>query len=252
MKSGNPALSDKVFNKSITRSIGESMTLQGTINKTFILLALVFATAIFTWEKTMPAFGDVAPGAGSYGYVMAGVIGGLIFAIATIFKNNWAPITAPAYALFEGLALGAISAIYEIQYGGIVFQAIFLTFGICLALLLAYKSRIIKVTEKFRMGVVAATGGIFIVYMLSFVLSFFGVTIPYIHGSGLIGIGLSVFICIVASLNLVLDFDFIEKASSRGDVPKYMEWYGAFGLIVTLVWLYLEILRLLSKLNSRD
>ena len=177
--------------------------------------------------------------------------GGLIFAMITVFKKTWAPITAPIYAILEGLALGSISAMYEMRFAGLPMQAVGLTFGVLVALLLVYRTGIIRVTDKFRMGVVAATGGIFVFYLLTWILGFFGVRFPSVYGAGPLGIGISVAIVIVAALNLVLDFDFIESGARAG-APKYMEWYGAFGLMVTLIWLYLEILRLLSKLRSRD
>jgi uncharacterized YccA/Bax inhibitor family protein len=159
-------------------------------------------------------------------------------------------VTAPIYAALEGLALGGISAVFESRYPGIVSQAVFLTFGTLAALLIAYRSGWIKATENFKLGVVAATGGIFFVYLISFVLSFFGVSIPLIHGSGVFGILFSLFVVVIAALNLVLDFDFIEQGAEQG-APKYMEWFAAFGLMVTLIWLYLEVLRLLSKLQQR-
>ena len=179
------------------------------------------------------------------------MIGGLIVAILTIFKKHLSPITAPIYALLEGVALGGLSAFFESMYPGIVFQAVTLTFGVLFALLFAYRSGLIKVTQNFRMGVVAATGGIAIVYLVSWLMNMFtGSGISMIHESGWMGIGFSAFVVVIAALNLVLDFDFIEAGAKQG-APKYMEWYGAFGLTVTLVWLYIEILRLLSKLRSR-
>jgi uncharacterized YccA/Bax inhibitor family protein len=182
--------------------------------------------------------------------MLVGIIGGLIVALVTVFKQTWAPVTAPVYGLLEGLAIGGISAMFEAQYPGIVIQAVALTFGTCLVLLLAYKSRLIQATENFKLGVVAATGAIALIYFVSFILRMFGVHMPYIHGSGLIGIGFSIAVVTIAALNLVLDFDFIERGVQTG-APRYMEWYGAFGLMVTLIWLYIEILRLLSKLRSR-
>jgi uncharacterized YccA/Bax inhibitor family protein len=167
-----------------------------------------------------------------------------------VFKKNWAIVTAPLYAVLEGLVLGGLSATFEARFPGIVIQAVGLTFGTLFALLLAYKSGVIKATENFKLGVVAATGGIALVYLAGFVLGFFGVSIPYIHGSGTIGILFSLVVVVIAALNLVLDFDFIESGAASG-APKYMEWYAAFGLLVTLIWLYLEILRLLAKLRSR-
>ena len=168
-----------------------------------------------------------------------------------IFKKTWAPFTVPVYALLEGLFLGGISRFFEDRFPGIASQAIILTLGILGALLLAYKSKLIKPTENFKLGIAAATGGIFLIYMINIIMGFFGSSIPMIHESGMIGIGFSVFVVIIASLNLVLDFDFIEQGVEQG-APKYMEWYGAFGLLVTLIWLYLEILRLLAKLQSRN
>jgi uncharacterized YccA/Bax inhibitor family protein len=245
MRTGNPTLSDKAFAGFGHQYVeaNQTMTLQGTVNKTGILLLLLFITAAWVWN--MAYTGDTA---NIQLWMFGGLIGGLIMAIVTMVKPNFAPITAPLYAMLEGLALGAISIFFEMRYPGIVVQAIGLTMGILLALLMAYKSGLIKATENFKLGVVAATGGIFLVYMFSFVLGFFGINMPYIHQSGMIGIGFSLFVVVIASLNLVLDFDFIESGAENG-APKYMEWYGAFGLVVTLVWLYIEILRLLSKLN---
>ena len=180
-------------------------------------------------------------------------VASFIVAMVTIFKKTWAPVTVPIYAVLEGLALGGISYMYkEAFYPGIVSQAILLTVSIFAALLFAYKTRIIKPTENFKLGVFAATGGIFLVYIASLIMSFFGASMPIMDPSNasLLSIGFSLFVVVIASLNLVLDFDFIEEGAEKG-APKYMEWYGAFGLLVTLVWLYLEILRLLAKLNSR-
>ncbi|MFC1808922.1 Bax inhibitor-1/YccA family protein [Candidatus Omnitrophota bacterium] len=241
MRTGNPTLRNNAFSQVAPLASGEVMTIQGTVNKTFILLLLVLFTASLTWRNPasmMPLIG-------------IGAIGGLIVALVTIFKKEWAPVTAPIYALLEGLVLGGISALFEKQYPGIVIQAVGLTFGTLAALLMAYKSRIIQATENFKLGIFAATGGIFLLYMVSWIMSFFGTSIPFIHESGLLGIGFSLVVVVIAALNLVLDFDFIEKGAEQG-APKYLEWYGAFGLMVTLIWLYLEILRLLSKLRSRN
>ncbi len=171
-------------------------------------------------------------------------------ALVTAFKREWAPVTTPIYALLEGLFLGGLSLLYEQQFPGIVMNAVGLTFGTLAALLLAYRSGLIKATENFKLGIFAATGGIALLYLVSMGLGFFGIRIPLIHGSGVIGIGFSLFVVGIAALNLVLDFDFIERGAESG-APKYMEWYGAFGLLVTLIWLYIEILRLLAKLQSR-
>jgi uncharacterized YccA/Bax inhibitor family protein len=183
--------------------------------------------------------------------MLVGLIGGLIFSMVTIFKKTWAPVTAPIYALLEGLVLGGLSAVFDLRYPGIGIQAVSLTFGTLFVLLLAYSSGLIKVTQKFRLGVIAATGGIMVFYLLEMVLGLFGIQFTSINGSGLMGIGFSLIVVAVAALNLVLDFDFIEQGVQAG-APKYMEWYGAFGIMVTLVWLYLEILILLSKLRSRN
>ena len=245
LRTSNPALNESIF-RGEGVGYGEGMTISGTVNKTGILLICVVATAAWTWNRFMSLGPESV-----MGLIAVGTIGGLIFAMITIFKRTWAPVTAPIYALLEGLALGGISAVYETRFSGIPMQAVGLTFGTLIALLLVYRAGIIKVTDKFRMGVVAATGGIFAFYMLTWILSFFHITFPSFYGAGLLGIGISVVVVIVAALNLVLDFDFIESGARAG-APKYMEWYAAFGLMVTLVWLYLEILRLLSKLRSRD
>jgi len=242
MRTTNPILKDQVFSQSLPGV--ETMTLQGTVNKTVVLLALVVIGAGYTWNLFINQGAQaVMPWLGT------GLIGGFIVALLTVFKPNWSPATAPAYAVLEGLALGGISALFEQRFPGIVIQAVGLTFGTLLALLFAYKSGLIKATENFRLGVVAATGGIALVYLASWIGGMFGWQIPLIHESGTVGILFSLFVVVVAALNLVLDFDFIERGA--GVAPKYMEWFGAFGLVVTLVWLYLEMLRLLSKLRSR-
>ncbi|MGH9745871.1 MAG: Bax inhibitor-1/YccA family protein [Candidatus Acidiferrales bacterium] len=246
MRTSNPALNEKIF-QGEHAATGEAMTLQGTVNKTGVLLICVIATAAWTWNLFLHSHSQqtVLP------LALLGGIGGLVFALITIFKKTWAGVTAPIYALLEGLVLGSISAMLELKYPGIAIQAVSLTFGTLVILLLAYRSGLIPVTEKFRLGIVAATGGIALFYVLQIVLGLFGVHFTAVNGSGAIGIGFSVFVVIVASLNLVLDFDFIETGVRMG-APKYMEWYSAFGLMVTLIWLYFEILRLLSKLRSRD
>ncbi|WP_372868406.1 Bax inhibitor-1/YccA family protein [Planomicrobium okeanokoites] len=244
MRSGNPSLKKEAFEKFDTVGSGQTMTIGGTVNRTFILILLVLATFVYSWNQFVENPGSVLP------LILIGAIGGLIVALITIFVPKVSPFTAPLYALLEGLFLGAISAQYEAQYGDIVFQAVLLTIAVLFSLLLVYKSGLIKVTQNFRMGVIAATGAIFLVYLVSFIGGFFGFNVPYLHDSSPIGIAISVIIVIIAALNLVLDFDFIENAAASR-VPKYFEWYGAFGLLITLVWLYLEILRLLSKIRSR-
>jgi len=240
IRSGNPALKGSIFTGVQAVSGEKAMTIQGTTNKTIISLGLVILTASWAWANPQIA----AP------FLWPAVIGGFIVAIVTVFKKEWAPITAPVYAAVEGVALGVISLVFEKSFPGIVKQAVALTFCVLFSLLIIYKSRLIKPTENFKLGVFAATGGIALIYLVSIIMGFFGGRIPFIHDSGPIGIGFSIFVVIIAALNLVMDFDFIEKGAEYG-APKYMEWYGAFGLIVTLVWLYLEILRLLAKLQSR-
>tara|TARA_B110000444_G_scaffold232746_1_gene241656 strand:- start:1 stop:738 length:738 start_codon:yes stop_codon:yes gene_type:complete len=238
LRSGNPVLSNKTFNNIIS---GDShMTIEGTVNKTAISLLLLVGTGYFTFDIINPI---LLIGCG---------IGGFVIAIITVFKKEWAPITVPIYAILEGGMLGGISYMYNSLYDGIVTNAILLTVGILVSLLIAYRSGYIKATENFKLGIFAATGGIAIVYLINFVMGFFGsgLGVMSINNASPLSIGFSIVVVIIAALNLVLDFDFIEEGSEKG-APKYMEWYGAFGLLVTLIWLYLEILRLLAKLNSR-
>jgi len=252
MRSGNPVLSDSTFldlgSGAVLSRPADAMTLNGTIAKTGFLLFLTVLTAAFAWSQSISPAG---PTAAAPIYMWGGVIGGLIVAFITIFKKQWSPVTAPLYALLEGFFLGAISAVFAHLYEGIVMQAVMLTFGTLFAMLFAYRSGMIKVTQKFRAGVVAATGGIMLIYLATIGLGFFGINIPYIHESGLIGIGFSLFVVVIAAMNLVLDFDLIESGIEHG-APKYMEWFGGFALLVTLIWLYVEFLRLLAKLQSRD
>ena len=241
MRTSNPTLRADTFSSTATDTIsGEVMTIQGTVNKTLVLLLLTFFTASWAWKQALQATG----------FMPLGLFGGLICALILIFKKEWAPVLAPIYALFEGLFLGGFSMIFERAYPGIVIQAVSLTFGTLFVLLMAYKTRLIQPTEKFKLGIVAATGGIMIVYLVSIVIGFFGGHMPMIFGSGPVGIGFSIVVVIIAALNLVLDFDFIEQGAQQG-APRYMEWYAGFGLLVTLIWLYLEILRLLAKLQDR-
>ena len=242
LRSGNPTLNAKTFS-GFDMTASQSMTISGTVQKTGFSLLLLMAAALFTWNLSA---GD--PRAG--GLMMVGMIGGFVLALITIFKQHHAKYTVPAYSIFQGLALGGISKFFETMYPGIVTQAVMLTFGTLGALLLAYISGLIKPTENFKLGIVAATGGIAFVYLISWVLSWFSVSVPLIHSNSNMGILFSIGVVVIAALNLVLDFDFIEEGAEKG-APKYMEWYGAFGLMVTLIWLYLEILRLLAKLSSR-
>ncbi len=247
MKTGNPALSAKTF-EGLPVLLVKEMTIEGTVNKTLILLALVLITSGWTWSQFYAAkdITDVLF------YVWIGAIGGFVVGLVTIFKPTWAPITSPIYALLEGLVIGSLSAIFESAFPGIVIQAVGLTFGTLLCMLIAYKSGLIKVTENFILGVVAATGAICLIYIIDIIgLYFFGSSMPFIHESGWFGIGFSLFIVVIAALNLVLDFEFIRQGAENG-APKYMEWYTAFALIVTLVWLYLEMLELLAKIRGNQ
>jgi uncharacterized YccA/Bax inhibitor family protein len=247
-KSANPALPSDVFIRQERVTGGsQTMTISGTVNKIGILLAVLMVAAYYTFNM----FNNPANQAMAGGLMLGGLIVGLILALIITFKKTAAPVLAPIYALVEGVVLGGFSAFMEMRYTGIATQAMTLTFGIFIALLLIYKMRLIKVTENFKLIVASATGGIFIFYLISMIAGLFHVNIPLIHSSGIFGIGFSVFVVAIASVNLVVDFDFIEQGEEHG-APKYMEWYGAFGLLVTLVWLYIEILRLLAKLRSRN
>ena len=238
-RTGNPALKESTF-RGVSRAVGEeAMTLQGTVNKTGISLLILLAAAAFVWNSANPQ-----------PFVLVGLVGGLVTALVTVFKNTAAPVTTPLYAAFEGLLLGGLSLVFEARYPGIVVNAVALTFGTLAVLLVAYSSGLIRPSENFKLGIVAATGGVALLYFVSIVMGFFGKSIPFIHDSGPIGIAFSLFVVGLAALNLVLDFDFIERGAAMG-APRYMEWVGAFGLLVTLVWLYLEILRLLAKLQDR-
>jgi uncharacterized YccA/Bax inhibitor family protein len=252
MRTANPALSSKSFG-GFARPRGglqsdvvpATMTIQGTVNKSLLLLAMVVGAAALPWWLMASDPSAAMP------LVWLGALAGFITAMVTIFKQSWSPVTSPIYAVCEGLFLGGISALFEARFPGIVFQAMALTFGVLGVLLVVYKTGAIKATENFRLGVVAATGAIALVYLVTFVMRMFGFDVGFMHSSGWLGIGISMVVVVVAALNLVLDFDFIEKGAESG-APKYMEWYGAFGLLVTLVWLYIEILHLLAKLQGRD
>ena len=241
IRSANPALRRKVFEGVLGTAGGEQvMTIDGTVNKTGLMLFILIAGATLTWSDPQ------ATG----GWIMLGVFGGFITAMVTVFKMEWARYTAPLYALLEGFFIGGISSIFETQYPGIVIQAVLLTFGTAAAMLFAYKTGLIKVTQKFRLGVIAATAGIFLAYFISFIIGLFGIHLNFIFGGGSFAIIFSLIVVGVAALNLVLDFDFIEEMSTQ-NAPKYMEWYGAFGLMVTLIWLYIEFLRLIALTQRR-
>lgn len=248
MRSANPTLPANTFTGFGYRATGvETMTTQGVVMKTALLLLCVLLSAGWTWMQFVKSGND--PAAISL-WMIGGAIGGFVVAMITAFKKEWSAVTAPIYAVLEGFFIGGLSAMLEASYPGIAIQAAMLTFGTLAAMLALYQFGIVKVTENFRMGVLAATGGIAIVYLIAMVLSFFHIQIPGIFGNGWVGIGFSLFVCGIAALNLVMDFDFIEQGARLG-APKYMEWYGAFALMVTLIWLYIEVLRLLAKLRER-
>ncbi|AXY76318.1 Bax inhibitor-1/YccA family protein [Paraflavitalea soli] len=246
-KSGNPALSEKIFDKAIGTQHTDVMSVRGTLNKFGILFLLVMATAGLAWKMA-------ASGVNVMPYMIGSAIVGFILALVTIFKPQWAGYTAPLYALAEGFFLGTISSYYNFAFAklapNIIMQAVGLTFGVVLAMFALYYFRVIQATERFKSIVITATVGIGIFYLIAIVLRLFGISIPFIHEGSTIGIIFSLVVVGIAALNLILDFDMIEQGAQRG-APKFMEWYGAFGLLVTIVWLYLEILRLLAKLSDR-
>jgi len=245
-KSSNPIFGRAAFEKVAASSQGV-MTLNGTINKSVIMLLLVIVAASYTFRMFMElqSISEVMP------YMITGVIGGLIAALVTMFKKEWAMVSAPLYAAFEGLFLGGVSAIFESMYPGLVIQAVLLTFGVFFIMLMSYRTGLIKPTKKMMAGIAAATGAIFLVYLVNMIMSMFGASIPMIHSNGIIGIIFSLVVVGIAAFNLIIDFKVIEDGVEM-QAPKYMEWYGAWGLMVTLIWLYLEILKLLAKLASRD
>lgn len=246
-KSGNPVLGEKAFRGlTLSGDSADRMTIQGTMNKTGLLMLLVLAGAYYTWDM-------FAKGQNVQMFMIGGMIGGFILALVTVFKKEWAPYTAPAYALMQGLFLGAISAMYQFAFEdkmpNIITNAVGLTVSVGIAMFLLYHFRVIKVTEKFRSIIVMATVGIMLFYLIVIIARLFGANVGFMHDSSPLGIGLSLFIIGIAALNLLLDFDMIEQGSAAG-APKYMEWFGGFALLVTLIWLYLEILRLLSRFAS--
>jgi uncharacterized YccA/Bax inhibitor family protein len=241
--SGNPTLNERVFTGGAPVT-GDAMTVQGTIDKTAVLLVLTVVAAAASWVL------GTAGGAGIGGWALGAALAGLVVAIVTFVRPQWSPYTGPLYAVLEGVFLGLVSMVFEASYPGIATQAVALTFGVLGAMLLVYRTGLIKVTQRFRAGVAAATLAIFVTYMVSLVLGLFGVRVPLLNDASPLGILISLAIVVVAALNLVLDFDLIERGARAG-APRYMEWYAAFGLLVTLVWLYLELLRLLAKLRER-
>jgi uncharacterized YccA/Bax inhibitor family protein len=251
-KSGNPTLTEKMFDKSLglDANMNGTMSVKGTINKFGFMMLMLIAGAAYNWHLYEELKQDTANT-----LMLVGIFGGLIAAFAIIFKPNWAPVLAPIYALLEGLFIGGISAVmnaaFAEKYPGLVMQAVGLTFGVALAMFLLYNFRIIKATERVKSVIISATVGIGIFYLLTMLLGFFGVNVSFMHDSSMLSIGISLFVVCIAALNLILDFDMIEQGAERG-APKFMEWFGAFGLMVTIVWLYIEMLKLLSKLSSRD
>jgi uncharacterized YccA/Bax inhibitor family protein len=248
LRSRNPVLNAKTFERYAQTGVaGETMTVEGTVNKAALLLFLVVAAAAWPWYNYFSSGGtyDVLP------LLMGGALIGFVVGLVTTFAPSYAALTAPIYAVCEGLALGSLSALLEQSYHGIVVQAVSLTFAVFAVMLIAYRARLIRATEKFKMVVITATASIALLYLVDLALVFFaGWNVPFIHESGTIGILFSLFVVGLASLNLILDFSFIEEGVTN-NAPKMLEWYGAFGLLVTLVWLYLEILRLLAKLRRR-
>jgi uncharacterized YccA/Bax inhibitor family protein len=249
-KSSNPTLTQKIFDTNSTMTGAQGvMSVRGTMNKFGFMLLMLLGGAFYTWNL----YSTGNPGEMKT-LMLVGLFGGLIAAFAIIFKPTWAPWVAPAYGLLEGLALGGISAVmndmFKVNYPGLVMQAVGLTFGVAIAMFLLYSFRIIRATEKFRSMIFSATLGIGIFYLITMVAGFFGVSMPFMTDSSPLGIGISLFIVAIAALNLIIDFDMIEQGAAQG-APKFMEWYGAFGLMVTMVWLYMEILRLLSRFAKR-
>ncbi|HEY0041655.1 MAG TPA: Bax inhibitor-1/YccA family protein [Flavisolibacter sp.] len=247
-KAGNPAFNEKTINNIQIEAGQELMTVDGAIKKFGLMLVMVLGAASFTW-------GAYYQGVNVMPWAMGASIGALIIAIIIIFKKIWAPYLALAYALLQGLFLGAISAVLDDAFGktypDLIIQAVMLTFGVAIGMFALYYFRIIQATPMFKKIIIGATIGIALFYLVTMVMNMFGTQMPYLHSNGLVGIGISVFIVAVAALSLILDFDLIEQGATQG-APKYFEWYCAFGLMVTLIWLYLEMLRLLSKLASRD
>lgn len=256
LKSGNPTLSEKIFNRSLTaeQELNGTMTVRGAINKFGFLLLMVLAGATYTWYLYVNSVNQAAVMPWFWG----GMLGGLVVGLVISFKPGWSGFLAPLYALLEGLFLGALSVMvnemFKESYPGIVMQAVGLTFCVAIAMFLLYNFRIIKPTQKFKSIVFAATAGIALFYLVLWVMRMFGAYPGFMSlgDNSLLGYGISLFIIAIAALNLIMDFEMIETGAEMG-APKYMEWYGAFGLLVTIVWLYIEILRLLTRVAaSRD
>ena len=238
----NPTLNENIFERVSALDTRNAMTLQGSINKTFLLLFICVAAAMFTW--THPQFA-------ASGLIWLLALGAFAVAVVTAFKPNFSPFTAPVYAALEGLLLGGISAAYNAQFNGIVFNAVAATLLVFFIMLAIYRLRIIRVTRKLAIGIMSATGAICLLYIGSWLLSLFGVSTAYLTSGSPLSIAISVVVCGVAAFNFLLDFDFIDRMTQQFAAPKYMEWYAGFSLLVTLIWLYIEILRLLGKMSSR-
>lgn len=251
-KSGNPTLTEKMFNKSLHTDAAAQgvMSVRGTINKFGFLMLMVIGAASYTWYL----FDQLNEGL-MMTLMIVGIVGALITGIVIAFKPNWAQYLAPAYGILQGFFIGGISAIlnaaFADKYPGLIMQAVGLTFGVAISIFLLYNFRIINPTQRFKSIVISATMGIAVFYLITLVLNLFGVNMSFMYDSSWLSIGISLFIVIIAALNLILDFERIEMGAEMG-APKFMEWYGAFGLMVTIIWLYIEILKLLSKLGSRD
>jgi len=245
MATANPAMSPEVYRRAgLAETPTRAMTLRGTVLKTALLVAILLTTAAYTWAQ---AAGGAVPVA--YALLVVGALGGFLTALLTVFVPKLSPFTAPVYAALEGLFLGGVSAAFEAAYHGVVVQALGLSVGVLAVMLFLYGTGVVRATEKFKIGVAAATGAVCLVYLVDLVASFFGTRLPFIHETGAVGIGFSLVVVVIAALNLILDFDFVEQGVKR-EAPRYMEWYGGFSLLVTLIWMYLEILRLLAKVRG--
>lgn len=239
-ESSNPVLNESRFtNQEVLQQSAQAgtMTARGAVNKTLFIGTLMLVTSVISYLNPSPVF------------LWGGLISGLVLVLLATWKTHWSPVIAPAYGLVEGFFLGTVTAMYAASYNGIVFQAVSLTIGLLFIMLFLYQARIIVVTQKLRSGIIMATMAVLALYLVSMVLGFFGVRMPLLHEGGLLGIGLSLVIVGIASMNLLLDFDMFEKGEEQG-APKFMEWFAAMGLLVTLIWLYIEILRLLGKLRD--
>lgn len=238
----NPALSEKAFSQELSVPLEERMTIEGVTSKSFILLLISIATGVFGWQIALNE---------SFGFLpLISIVVAFIVALVIIFNKHLAPALAPVYAMLQGIALGFISGIFNAQYEGIVVQAVLITLSIFVCMLGVYRFKIIQVTQKFKIGIAIATGGVALYYVINLIMSMFGQQLPLINSNSNYGIAFTLVVIVIAALNLVIDFDFIEKSAQKG-LPKYMEWYASFGIFITVVWLYVEVLRLLGKIRGR-